>query len=705
MTRIQIRRDTSSNWATYNPVLADGEFALETDTRKLKIGNGEQPYNDLAYQEGESYTLPPATADTLGGIKVGNNLSITEDGVLSATGNVTDAYTKAETDELLDNKQDNLTVLNPLTLQTKAIHTLTGYSYVSGTQNIYANNVYRYTPLSWEDPTLTLGDNWSYIDIPFDIFTQQIITMPLISSSYSYNSSCRFVLGKYDANGNFNPIWAPMYGNPDNGTDQYWATDRIDTPPCNSISAGGSAALNISDKNKTGKAPDKVYLQPYINGGVFAFQGLGCFSESDSPYLMTTTTSNSEYVSRLSQITVCRFLNMGMIQNSSHTVSTADFGRYTTNTFLDDMPFIGGQPDLSEFTNEYVIGEVQTNNYLELNIDNSTIKVNEEGQLYANVTIPDNLVTTNTNQTITAPKIFNPDSTSEIKIGCSDSNYGEVGPYLMVNDSNNAFVITPNTLAMTGPTGGTSQSASALYFSNNNLPTSYADTYPTMDFRAKKSNQDADEATGFSLLLNGNIKTFKGSEEHYVIDTGNQSTLDDSNFNNANQLVRLDSSGKLPALDGSQLTNLPGGSAPTNMVTTDTAQDITAAKTFNNRICVDSIRDTSDKNQVILCNGGYYIRIGSETYTNLQMINLNASVIMIPSGDIRMTSGNRMLQKATTSITIGESGDTIYNGDNQAFVNTNNSTPLTIWRGTQAEYDGITSKDENTLYVITGQGE
>lgn len=48
MTRIQIRRDTSNNWTTYNPVLADGEFALETDTRKLKIGNGEQPYNDLA---------------------------------------------------------------------------------------------------------------------------------------------------------------------------------------------------------------------------------------------------------------------------------------------------------------------------------------------------------------------------------------------------------------------------------------------------------------------------------------------------------------------------------------------------------------------------------------------------------------------------------------------------------------------------------
>lgn len=35
---------------------------------------------------GETYTLPIASADTLGGVKVGNNLSIDENGVLSASG-------------------------------------------------------------------------------------------------------------------------------------------------------------------------------------------------------------------------------------------------------------------------------------------------------------------------------------------------------------------------------------------------------------------------------------------------------------------------------------------------------------------------------------------------------------------------------------------------------------------------------------------
>lgn len=41
---------------------------------------------------GGSYTLPAATADTLGGIKVGDGLSITEEGVLSAGGTST-SYT------------------------------------------------------------------------------------------------------------------------------------------------------------------------------------------------------------------------------------------------------------------------------------------------------------------------------------------------------------------------------------------------------------------------------------------------------------------------------------------------------------------------------------------------------------------------------------------------------------------------------------
>ena len=48
-TRIQIRRDTSINWAANNPVLALGEPGLETDTFIVKYGDGSSAWNNLPY--------------------------------------------------------------------------------------------------------------------------------------------------------------------------------------------------------------------------------------------------------------------------------------------------------------------------------------------------------------------------------------------------------------------------------------------------------------------------------------------------------------------------------------------------------------------------------------------------------------------------------------------------------------------------------
>lgn len=47
--RIQLRRDTSANWTSTNPVLAQGEPGLETDTGKLKYGTGTTAWNSLNY--------------------------------------------------------------------------------------------------------------------------------------------------------------------------------------------------------------------------------------------------------------------------------------------------------------------------------------------------------------------------------------------------------------------------------------------------------------------------------------------------------------------------------------------------------------------------------------------------------------------------------------------------------------------------------
>jgi len=47
--QIQLRRGTASQWTTSNPILAQGEFGLEYDTNKFKIGNGINNWNDLGY--------------------------------------------------------------------------------------------------------------------------------------------------------------------------------------------------------------------------------------------------------------------------------------------------------------------------------------------------------------------------------------------------------------------------------------------------------------------------------------------------------------------------------------------------------------------------------------------------------------------------------------------------------------------------------
>lgn len=50
--KILLRRDTSSNWSSTNPVLSQGEVGYETNTNKLKIGDGTTAYNSLAYFNG-----------------------------------------------------------------------------------------------------------------------------------------------------------------------------------------------------------------------------------------------------------------------------------------------------------------------------------------------------------------------------------------------------------------------------------------------------------------------------------------------------------------------------------------------------------------------------------------------------------------------------------------------------------------------------
>ena len=49
--RIQLRNDLAINWSTKNPILAQGEIGIESDSRKLKIGDGINTWNHLIYYQ------------------------------------------------------------------------------------------------------------------------------------------------------------------------------------------------------------------------------------------------------------------------------------------------------------------------------------------------------------------------------------------------------------------------------------------------------------------------------------------------------------------------------------------------------------------------------------------------------------------------------------------------------------------------------
>lgn len=66
-TVIKLRRDTAANWTNVNPVLSAGEAGFESDTGKLKIGDGTATWSAVSYVSGgasvEVSDDPPAEAE------------------------------------------------------------------------------------------------------------------------------------------------------------------------------------------------------------------------------------------------------------------------------------------------------------------------------------------------------------------------------------------------------------------------------------------------------------------------------------------------------------------------------------------------------------------------------------------------------------------------------------------------------------------
>jgi hypothetical protein len=63
-TVIKLRRSTAAQWVTANPVLGSGEPGFESDTNKLKLGDGTSTWTALGYSSGGGGVAISDTAPT-----------------------------------------------------------------------------------------------------------------------------------------------------------------------------------------------------------------------------------------------------------------------------------------------------------------------------------------------------------------------------------------------------------------------------------------------------------------------------------------------------------------------------------------------------------------------------------------------------------------------------------------------------------------
>ena len=108
MATIQIKRGTSADWLAANPVLALGELGLETDTNKLKAGNGTSSWYELQYIAGSGGDGGGAVTSV--NSKTGDVVLVKADLGLGNVDNTTDAAKpiSAATQIAMDAKADDV---------------------------------------------------------------------------------------------------------------------------------------------------------------------------------------------------------------------------------------------------------------------------------------------------------------------------------------------------------------------------------------------------------------------------------------------------------------------------------------------------------------------------------------------------------------------------------------------------------------------
>ena len=172
---IQFRRGTASAASTANEVLAAGQPFVETDTSKLKIGDGSTAFNDLPYIGGS------------GGKKYATVV----------VGTSTAGYTADQVDFLCDGVDDQVEINAALQLSLSDTDTISVIYLLPGTYNISESIMFPNYPYNDEGQAILVGSGQSYTTImstvpPIEgVSTDGTRTQSSMNNSYAILMRCK----------------------------------------------------------------------------------------------------------------------------------------------------------------------------------------------------------------------------------------------------------------------------------------------------------------------------------------------------------------------------------------------------------------------------------------------------------------------------------------------------------------------------------
>ena len=398
MTQIKFRRDSAANFASSNPVLGTGEPAWETDTKKLKIGDGSTAYNDLDYFSsggGTEFTVvqPLKMVDGTLTLQIDEQTIQIQDGKLVANldelGNEVNSLAGdvAGVQADLLTKEDKLTSSNPIVKTTEEKANQVGYE-VSGT-TLTVTGRYSVEDFSTQSGGIYVlrdyraGTKDNYVDIPFEL--GDIIKIPY-TQTYYYVSNGAF--GFINDEGLFRPVLSLYETN--NGYQSRYDTLTTD---------GYKQQWYLNSTNRvnrthtystiTTKATDGYrYVQLRDGGNNTVIAIVGSFGNNTSIAKQIWAKADDDGVN-YEKLLKCNILRMYPYGNQYTTIDTtfdaSQFGLYKGLGNLEDLA--PNFETIEAATNQFdVLGTTKVNN-LSLSTD-SSLTVNSDGQLGLAGTIP-----------------------------------------------------------------------------------------------------------------------------------------------------------------------------------------------------------------------------------------------------------------------------------------------------------------------------